>query len=174
MTGTETNNAGSPHSTAPKTSEEIARSLRLRPERPPVTRLSRKVLASGTALALLLVSAAVLWALQNNRTRGPASEELYSTDHHNVADGLAGLAARLCGYSARRASPRTATARRSRSSHRCGSSSVRTACGRCRATANEPGKRGRAHQQGLYVNECSTIRGNHSRRDHPECCVIVR
>ena len=70
MTGTETNNAGSPHSTAPKTSEEIARSLRLRPERPPVTRLSRKVLASGTALALLLVSAAaVLWALQNNRTR---------------------------------------------------------------------------------------------------------
>ena len=70
MTGTETNNAGSPHSTAPKTSEEIARSLRLRPERPPVTRLSRKVLASGTALALLLVSAAVLWALQNNRTRG--------------------------------------------------------------------------------------------------------
>jgi type IV secretion system protein VirB10 len=42
-------------------------------------------------LALLLVSAAVLWALQNNRARGPASEELYSTDHHNVADGLAGL-----------------------------------------------------------------------------------
>ena len=55
MTGTETNNAGSPHSTAPKTSDEIDRSLRLRPERPPVTRLSRKVLASGTALALLLV-----------------------------------------------------------------------------------------------------------------------
>ena len=90
MTGIETNNAGS-HSTAPKTSEEIARTLRLQPERPPVTRLSRKVLASGTALALLLVSAAVLWALQNSRTRGPASEELYSTDHHNVADGLAGL-----------------------------------------------------------------------------------
>jgi type IV secretion system protein TrbI len=91
MTGTETNNAGSLHSAAPKTSEEVASSLRLRPERPPVTRLSRKVLASGTAIALLLVSAAVLWALQNNRTRGPASEELYSTDHHNVADGLAGL-----------------------------------------------------------------------------------
>ena len=91
MTGIETNNAGSPHSTAPKTSEEIARTLRLQPERPPVTRLSRKVLASGTALALLMVSAAVLWALQNSRTRGPALEELYSTDHHNVADGLAGL-----------------------------------------------------------------------------------
>jgi type IV secretion system protein TrbI len=90
MTGIETNNAGS-HSTAPKTSEEIARTLRLQPERPPVTRLSRKVLASGTALALLLVSAAFLWALQNSRTHGPTSEELYSTDHHNVADGLAGL-----------------------------------------------------------------------------------
>jgi type IV secretion system protein TrbI len=91
MTGTETNNAGIPHSTAPKTSEEIARSLRLRPERPPVTRLSRKVLAGGTALALLLVSAAVLWALQNNRPRVSAFEELYRTDHHNVAEGLAGL-----------------------------------------------------------------------------------
>jgi type IV secretion system protein TrbI len=91
MTGIETNNAGSPHSTAPKTSEEIARTLRLQPERPPVTRLSRKVLAGGTALALVLVSAAVLWALQNNRTRKSASDELYSTDHHNVADGLAGL-----------------------------------------------------------------------------------
>lgn len=91
MTGTEPNNVGGPHSTAPKTSEEIARSFRLRPERPPVTRLSRKVLVSGTALALLLVSAAVLWALQNNRTRVSASEELYSTDHHNVADSLAGL-----------------------------------------------------------------------------------
>ena len=91
MTGTETDNAGSPHSTTPNTSEEIARSLRLHPERPPVTRLSRKVLAGGTALALLLISAAVLWALQNNRTRVTASEELYSTDHHNVADGLAGL-----------------------------------------------------------------------------------
>jgi hypothetical protein len=93
MTGTETNNAGSPHSIAPKTSEEIASTLRLRPERPPVTRLSRKALASGTAVTLLLVSAAVLWALQNNRTRGPASEELYSTDHQNVADGLAGCRA---------------------------------------------------------------------------------
>jgi type IV secretion system protein VirB10 len=91
MTSAETNNAGGPHSIAPKMSEEIARTLRLRPERPPVMRLSRKVLASGTAFALLLVSAAVLWALQNNRTRGPASEELYSTDHHNVADGLAEL-----------------------------------------------------------------------------------
>jgi type IV secretion system protein TrbI len=91
MTGTGANDSGSPDSAAPETSEEIARSLRLRPEPPRVTRLSRKVLAGGTALALVLVSGAVLWALQNNRTRGQASGELYSTDHHNVADGLAGL-----------------------------------------------------------------------------------
>jgi type IV secretion system protein VirB10 len=40
---------------------------------------------------LVLVGGAVLWALQNNRPRGPAPDELYSTDHHNVADGLAAL-----------------------------------------------------------------------------------
>jgi type IV secretory pathway VirB10-like protein len=91
MTGTGANDSGSADSTRPKTSEEIARSLRLRPELPRVTRLSRKVVAGGTALAVVLVSGAVLWALQNNRTRRQASEELYSTDHHNVADGLAGL-----------------------------------------------------------------------------------
>jgi type IV secretion system protein VirB10 len=91
MTGTETDNAGGPHLNTPKASDEIAGSLRLRPERPPVTRLSRKVLAGGTAVALLLVSVALLWALQNNRHRGPVPGELYTTYHHNVADGLAEL-----------------------------------------------------------------------------------
>jgi len=65
--------------------------LRLRAERPRITRLSRKVLAGGTALALLLISGAVLWALRGNHSRNPAPDELYSTDHHNVADGLATL-----------------------------------------------------------------------------------
>jgi type IV secretory pathway VirB10-like protein len=91
VTDNQTAGAGGTGSPSPKSAEEIAGSLRLRPERPPVTRLSRKVLAGGTALALVLIAGAVLWALQQNRTRGPASEELYSTDHHNVADGLAGL-----------------------------------------------------------------------------------
>jgi type IV secretion system protein VirB10 len=62
--------------------------LRLGVERPRITRLSRKVLAGGTALALLLISGAVLWALRSNQPRNPAPDELYSTDHHNVADGL--------------------------------------------------------------------------------------
>jgi type IV secretory pathway VirB10-like protein len=75
----------------PNRSEELAHGFRLRADHPRVTRLSRKVLAGGTAFALVLVGGAVLWALQNNRSRGPAPDELYSTDHHNVADGLAGL-----------------------------------------------------------------------------------
>ena len=91
MTDNQTIGAGGPDPTSPKSVEEIASSLRLRPERPRVTRLSRKVLAGGTALALVLVSGAVLWALQQKRARGPVSDELYSTDHHNVAEGLAGL-----------------------------------------------------------------------------------
>lgn len=71
--------------------DDPAQALRLRAERPRITRLSRKVLAGGTALALLLISGAVLWALRGNNPRNPAPDELYSTDHHNVADGLATL-----------------------------------------------------------------------------------
>ena len=67
-----------------------AASLRLRADRPRITRLSRKVLAGGTAIVLIVISAAVLWALQNRRNRHTA-EELYSTDHKTTADGLAGL-----------------------------------------------------------------------------------
>jgi type IV secretory pathway VirB10-like protein len=56
-----------------------------------VTRLSRKVLTGGAAIALVAVSGAVFWALQNNRHRNTAPEELYSTDHRVTADGLVGL-----------------------------------------------------------------------------------
>ncbi len=68
-----------------------AASMRLRAERPRVTRLSRKVLAGGAAIGLVAISGAVLWALQNNRSRSTAPAELYTTDRHNVADGLTGL-----------------------------------------------------------------------------------
>ena len=75
----------------PKPSEAIARPFRLRGEFPRVTQLSRKVLAGSMALTLAVVSGAFLWALQKNRAREQASEQTYTTDHHNVADGLAGL-----------------------------------------------------------------------------------
>ncbi len=56
-----------------------------------MTRLSRKVLAGGSAVALLAIGGAILWSLQNNRPRNQSVDELYSTDHHNVADGIATL-----------------------------------------------------------------------------------
>ena len=71
--------------------DDGAQALRLGVERPRITRLSRTVLASGTALASLLISGAVLLALRSNHPRSAAPGELYSTDHHNVADGLATL-----------------------------------------------------------------------------------
>jgi type IV secretion system protein VirB10 len=65
--------------------------MRLRAERPRVTRLSRKVLAGAAAVGSAAIFSATFWALQNNRSHTPAPSELYTTDHHNVADGLAGL-----------------------------------------------------------------------------------
>ncbi|MGY3621576.1 TrbI/VirB10 family protein [Bradyrhizobium sp. USDA 10063] len=71
--------------------EDVTEALRLRPNRPQVVRLSRKVLAGGSALVFVLISGAVFWALQEKRSRQPAPEELYATDHHNVADQIATL-----------------------------------------------------------------------------------
>lgn len=75
----------------PQTSDEQSRSFRLRAEQPRVTRLSRKVLAGGSAVALLVIGGTVLWSLQSNRPRNQVPDELYSTDHHNIADGIAVL-----------------------------------------------------------------------------------
>jgi type IV secretion system protein TrbI len=80
-----------PVSGSAPSADNLGHTLRLRAERPRITRLSRKVLAGGSALALLLISGAVLWALKSNRPHSPAPDELYSTDHHNVADGLTTL-----------------------------------------------------------------------------------
>lgn len=54
-------------------------------------RLSRSVLIGGTALTLILICGAVLWALQGDRLRRSAPQELYTTDRPRMADGLAGL-----------------------------------------------------------------------------------
>ena len=70
---------------------EKPQALRLGGAPPRITRLSRKVLAGGTALALLLISGAVIWALRSSRPQNSTPNELYSTDHHNVADGLTAL-----------------------------------------------------------------------------------
>lgn len=66
-------------------------SMRLGAERPRVTRLSRKVLAGAAAVGSAAIFGATFWALQNNRSHTNAPSELYTTDHHNLADGLTGL-----------------------------------------------------------------------------------
>ncbi|MET4328802.1 type IV secretory pathway VirB10-like protein [Bradyrhizobium sp. i1.15.2] len=83
----------------PQTPEEHSRSFRLRAEPPRVTRLSRKVLAGGSAVALLVIGGAVLWSLQSNRPRNQTADELYSTDHHNLADGIEALPKDYTGVS---------------------------------------------------------------------------
>ncbi len=65
--------------------------FRLRSEGPRVIRLSRSVLVGGTALASILICGVVLWALQGDRLRGAAPQDLYTTDRPRMADGLAGL-----------------------------------------------------------------------------------
>lgn len=70
--------------------ESNAAPMRLRAEAPHVTRLSRKMLASVAAVALVGIGGALIYALQT-RTGGDGGEELYSTSHRQTADGLAGL-----------------------------------------------------------------------------------
>jgi type IV secretion system protein TrbI len=71
----------------PSREERLAAELRLRPERPPVTRLSRKVLATLAAIATLSILGALVFALQSRSLR-QESTELYSTDHKTTADEL--------------------------------------------------------------------------------------
>ncbi|MDN3275973.1 TrbI/VirB10 family protein [Frankia sp. RB7] len=85
-------NEGDPEQAAPRqTQDDPSRSFQLRAEYPRVTRLSRKVLAGASTIALLVIGGAVLWSLQGNRSRNQPTDELYATEHHDVADGLATL-----------------------------------------------------------------------------------
>lgn len=70
--------------------ETNAAPMRLRAESPRVTRLSRKVLASAAAVALVGIGGTLIYALQT-RTGGDSDNELYSTSNRQPADGLAGL-----------------------------------------------------------------------------------
>ena len=72
----------------PLTGEPVA-PMRLRPEPPRVTRLSRKVLIGLGAAGSLAISGALYYALQTRN--GSQGQELYSTDNRTTPDGLAGL-----------------------------------------------------------------------------------
>jgi type IV secretion system protein VirB10 len=73
----------------PLVGEPVAR-MRLRPEPPRVTRLSRKVLAGVGIMTGLGIGGALIYALQVQHG-GKATEELYTTDGRSAPDGLEGL-----------------------------------------------------------------------------------
>ena len=73
----------------PLVGEPVAR-MRLRPEPPRVTRLSRKVLAGVGIVTGLGIGGTLIYALQAQHG-GKATEELYTTDGRSAPDGLAGL-----------------------------------------------------------------------------------
>jgi len=75
-------------SAAPEPS--VAPDLRLRGERPRVTRLSRRVLIGLGAVSALAVAGALGYALQT-RNAGQSGQELLSTQNRPSAEGLAGL-----------------------------------------------------------------------------------
>lgn len=70
--------------------DDLAAGLRLRPEPPRVTRLSRKVLVGLGGLAALALAGALGFGLQQRGTSGKP-EELYETGNRPAADGLANL-----------------------------------------------------------------------------------
>ncbi|ERI13740.1 conjugal transfer protein TraI [Ochrobactrum sp. EGD-AQ16] len=70
---------------------DLTAQLRLRPEPPRVTRLSRKVLIGAGGVAGIAIAGALLWALDTSRRGNQSATELYNVDSKTPADGLAGL-----------------------------------------------------------------------------------
>lgn len=70
---------------------DIKAELRLRPEPPKVTRLSRKVLMGLSGVSAIAILGALVWALDSNRRSNQPSTELHSIDNRPPADGLAVL-----------------------------------------------------------------------------------
>ena len=63
--------------------------MRLRPNRAPVMRLSRKVLVALGLIAAVAIAGALFFALQSKRQI--AGSELYGTDNRTTPDGLSNL-----------------------------------------------------------------------------------
>ena len=75
----------------PKSEHKIAADVRLHPQRPPVTRLSRKVLIGLASVAIIAVLGAVIWVLDARRSKEETGSKLYNTEHKTTADELAKL-----------------------------------------------------------------------------------
>jgi type IV secretion system protein TrbI len=70
---------------------DLAAELRLRPDRPPVTRLSRRVLMGLAAVVAISVSSALTWALYQGQRKPTGGTELYNTENKPTPDGLTTL-----------------------------------------------------------------------------------
>ncbi|KKC25352.1 TrbI/VirB10 family protein [Sphingomonas sp. SRS2] len=79
----------------PRPEREIAAELRLRPDRPKVVRLSRKVLGLIAGVSAVAIGGSLIWALQSSRPTTIA--ELYNTDNRTTADGLSRLPTSYAG-----------------------------------------------------------------------------
>ncbi|MCQ8280152.1 conjugal transfer protein TraI, partial [Acetobacteraceae bacterium KSS8] len=79
-----------PEEQQPAPTSVVPPDLRLRGERPRVTRLSRKVLVTLGAVSALAVAGALGYALQTHN-KGQSGQELLSTQNRPSAEGLAGL-----------------------------------------------------------------------------------
>jgi len=78
------------HAQSGQGSEPVA-ALRLRSERPPVMRLSRKVLTGLVGVAAITVSAALIWALYQGNKKSGGGSELYNTENKTTPEGLSTL-----------------------------------------------------------------------------------
>jgi len=79
-----------PEEQQPAPTQVVPPDLRLRGDRPRVTRLSRKVLITLGAVSALAVAGALGYALQTH-TKGQSGQELLSTQSEPSAEGLAAL-----------------------------------------------------------------------------------
>ena len=68
----------------------LAAQVRLHPALPPVMRLSRKVLMGIAAVAVIAISAALIWGLYQRRNP-VAGTELYNTENKTTPEGLSTL-----------------------------------------------------------------------------------
>jgi len=75
----------------PDRDRDLAADLRLRPERPPVTRLSRRVLIGLAAIAAISVASALIVGLYQGQKKSTGGTELYNTENKPTPDGLTTL-----------------------------------------------------------------------------------
>jgi len=82
-----------------KRDRDVVAELRLGTERPPVTRLSRKVLTGLASVAAITVAGALIWALYQGNRKSGSGPELYNTENKTTPDGLSTLPRDYAGIS---------------------------------------------------------------------------